>query len=35
MLVGKVEDGWKMAIKTGHSPLHVMDKFTLSVQIER
>ena len=35
LLVGKVEDNWKAAIKSGYSSLHIMDKFTLSVQIQR
>ena len=35
VLVGKVQDDWKAAIKSGCSSLHIMDKFTLSVQIQR
>ena len=30
-----MKDEWKAAIKSGHSSLHIMDKFTLSMQIER
>ena len=36
VLVGKAgEDTWKDAIRSGHSPLHLLDKFTLSFQIQR
>ena len=35
VLVGKAGDGWKDAVKSGHSSLHLLDKFTLSFQIQR
>ena len=35
VLVGKVGDQWKDAVKSGHSPLHLLDKFTLLFQIQR
>ena len=35
ILVGKADDLWREAVKSGQSSLHLLDKFTLSVQIQR
>ena len=35
ILVGKADEKWREAVKSGQSPLHLLDKFTLSVRIQR
>ena len=35
VLVGKVDEDWRQAVKNGRSQLHLLDKFTLSVRIQR
>ncbi|KAL3268817.1 hypothetical protein HHI36_007913 [Cryptolaemus montrouzieri] len=35
ILVGKVKDNWRYAHNKGSSTLHVLDRFNISVQIER
>ena len=35
ILIGKADDLWREAVKSGQSSLHLLDKFTLSVQIQR
>ncbi len=35
VLVGKVDENWREAVRSGRSRLHLLDKFTLSVRIQR
>lgn len=35
VLVGKAGEDWAQVLTSGHSPLHVLDKFTLSIKIQR
>ena len=35
ILVGKAEDDWKEVTRSGQSSLHLLDRFTLSVRIQR
>ena len=35
VLVGRVRDNWRQALAKGSSPMHVLDRFTISVQLER
>ena len=35
ILIGKADDLWREAVKSGQSSLHLLDKFTLSVRIQR
>lgn len=35
LLVGKVGENWKEATRSGQSSIHLLDKFTLSIQIQR
>ena len=34
-MVGKVDARWREAVRSGQSELHLLDKFTLSVQLQR
>lgn len=33
VLIGKADEQWREAVHSGHSRLHMLDKFTLSVQL--
>ena len=33
--MGKADAEWRAAVKSGHSDLHLLDKFSLSVRIQR
>jgi vacuolar protein sorting-associated protein 13D len=35
ILVGKAEENWKEVTRSGQSSLHLLDRFTLSVRIQR
>ena len=35
ILVGKAEEDWKVVTRSGQSSLHLLDRFTLSVRIQR
>ncbi|XP_043215701.1 vacuolar protein sorting-associated protein 13D-like [Amphibalanus amphitrite] len=35
VLVGRVRDNWRQALAKGSSPMHVLDRFTISLQLER
>ena len=35
VLVGKAREEWGEVLTRGHTPLHVLDKFTLSIKIQR
>ena len=35
ILVGKAEENWKKTTRSGQSSLHVLDRFTVSVKIQR
>ncbi|XP_060529289.1 intermembrane lipid transfer protein Vps13D isoform X2 [Cylas formicarius] len=35
ILIGKAKDNWRYALHKGTSPLHILDRFNISIQIER
>ena len=35
ILVGKAEEDWKQVTRSGQSSLHLLDRFTLSVRVQR